>query len=129
MKKNQKLLGLLLALVLVFGAIGIYFGTKPQEGVKSIVLEVVSVRDDVETSDKVKTDKEYLGELLIEKDMVTYDESQYGMYIRGINGLMDDSDNQYWWCILVDGESAVNGADTLILEDGKTYTLELKQGW
>ena len=51
------------------------------------------------------------------------------MYIHGVKNMADDPSAQYWWSISVDGKSATQGADVLVLEDGKTYTLELKQGY
>ena len=43
--------------------------------------------------------------------------------------MMEDMDNQYWWCITVNDEEAASGADEIALEEGSTYTFTLKQGW
>ena len=41
----------------------------------------------------------------------------------------EDLANQYWWSVLVNGESAVTGAEQIVLEDGVTYSFVLMQGW
>ena len=41
----------------------------------------------------------------------------------------EDLTNQYWWSVLVNGESAVTGAEQIVLEDGVTYSFVLMQGW
>lgn len=38
-------------------------------------------------------------------------------------------ENQYWWCISVNGESSTTGADEIPLMDGDIYNFTLKQGW
>ena len=128
-KKTKVLLSLVLALVL-FGGIGFYFQQKAEEGNKAITLEVVSKRDNYRMVEKYKTDAEYFGEFLKEENIVDdYEDSQYGMFIHSVKGMKDDQKQQYWWCILVNDESATTGADSLPLEDGSMYTLELKQGY
>ena len=43
--------------------------------------------------------------------------------------MQEDMDNQYWWCVIVNGESSTVGADEVPLQDGDVYTFTLKQGW
>ena len=37
---------------------------------------------------------------------------------------MEDMDNQYWWCVTVNGESIMLGADEIPLTEGDTYTFD-----
>ena len=62
-------------------------------------------------------------------DYAIWEDSTYGIYIKGFYNILEDMDNQYWWCVMVDGESAVTGADEIILEEGKEYSFVLMQGW
>lgn len=130
MKNRVKILVALLVAIVVFSGIGFYFYQRGNSDVKEVTVEVVSKRDDFNEKENYKTNIEYLGDLLKEENIVTdYEDSEYGMYIHGVKNMADDPSDQYWWSISVDGKSATQGADALVLEDGKTYTLELKQGY
>lgn len=130
MKNRVKILVALLVAIVVFSGIGFYFYQRGNSDIKIVTVEVVSKRDDFNEKENYKTNIEYLGDLLKEENIVTdYEDSEYGMYIHGVKNMADDPSAQYWWSISVDGKSATQGADALVLEDGKTYTLELKQGY
>lgn len=130
MKNRVKILVALLVAVVVFSGIGFYFYQRGNSDVKEVTVEIISKRDDFNEKENYKTNIEYLGDLLKEENIVTdYEDSEYGMYIHGVKNMADDPSAQYWWSISVDGKSATQGADALVLEDGKTYTLELKQGY
>ena len=130
MKNRVKILVALLVAIVVFSGIGFYFYQRGNSDVKEVTVEVVSKRDDFNEKENYKTNIKYLGDLLEEENIVTdYEDSEYGMYIHGVKNMADDPSAQYWWSISVDGKSATQGADALVLEDGKTYTLELKQGY
>ena len=130
MKNRVKILVALLVAIVVFSGIGFYFYHRGKSDVKEVTVEIISKRDDFNEKENYKTNIEYLGDLLKEENIVTdYEDSEYGMYIHGVKNMADDPSAQYWWSISVDGKSATQGADALVLEDGKTYTLELKQGY
>ncbi|WRK52308.1 DUF4430 domain-containing protein [Coprobacillaceae bacterium CR2/5/TPMF4] len=130
MKNRVKILVALLVAIVVFSGIGFYFYQRGNSDVKEVTVEIISKRDDFNGKENFKTNHEYLGDLLKEENIVTdYEDSEYGMYIHGVKNMADDPSAQYWWSISVDGKSATQGADALVLEDGKTYTLELKQGY
>lgn len=130
MKNRVKVLVALLVAIVVFSGIGFYFYQRGNSDVKEVTVEIISKRDDFNEKENYKTNIEYLGDLLKEENIVTdYEDSEYGMYIHGVKNMADDPSAQYWWSISVDGKSATQGADALVLEDGKTYTLELKQGY
>lgn len=130
MKKKLLALISLIAVMGIFAGIAVYFQKEANSDLKTVHVEVISQRDNYEKTTSYKTDKEYLRELLEEENIVTnYEDSDYGMYIHGVENMNDDSANQYWWCILVNDESATTSADSIVLEDGTTYTLELKQGY
>lgn len=130
MKNRVKILVALLVAIVVFSGIGFYFYQRGNSDVKEVTVEIISKRDDFNEKENYKTNIKYLGDLLKEENIVTdYEDSEYGMYIHGVKNMADDPSAQYWWSISVDGKSATQGADALVLEDGKTYTLELKQGY
>lgn len=101
----------------------------PVEGQKTVYIEAVSQRDDYSYSEKFTTSFEYLGDLLAEEGIIGYETGDYGRFITSVQGIEAKNEDQSWWCVYVNGETAVNGVDEIVLEDGSTYKLELTIGW
>lgn len=132
MTKKQKitLVSVFATILVVIGVIaGVLNYRSTQAGVKEFKLEVVSERDGYLEVTDCKSDTEYLGEFLRTYESCIWEDSTYGIYIKGFDGMMEDIDNQYWWCVTVNGESVMTGADEIPLADGDTYTFTLMQGW
>lgn len=132
MNKKQKLtLVSVFAAILVIAAIaaGILNDHAAQAGMKEFQMEVVSERDGYSETMEYKSGAKYLGEFLRTLEGCEWQESDYGIYIIGFNGMQEDMDNQYWWCVSVNGQSSVTGADEIPLMDGDIYNFTLKQGW
>ena len=114
-------------LVIVFAVIYSVFSPKAEEGAKAYTVEVV---DDTGASTVYEgtTDAEYLSELMDElaaaKDF-SYDgyDSDYGLYITTINGLLADYDaDGAYWSIYVNGEYGMYGADSQVVTDGDAFS-------
>ena len=132
MTKKQKitLVSVFVAILIVIGVIaGVLNHRTVTEGMKSFQVEIISERDHYSETTDCKSDAEYLGEFLRTFEGCEWQDSDYGIYITGFNGMQDDMDNQYWWCVIVNGESSTVGADEVPLQDGDVYTFTLKQGW
>lgn len=73
----------------------------------------------------INTDKDTVGAALLENKVIEGEESQYGLYIKKVNGITADYDiDKSYWAFYVDGEYASSGADTTKIEKDKTYKLE-----
>lgn len=132
MNKKQKItLVSIFAAILVIAAVvaGVVNHRASQEGMKKFQVEVVSDRDGYSQIAEYQSYAEYLGEFLRIMEGCEWQESDYGIYISGFNGMQEDMENQYWWCISVNGESSTTGADEIPLMDGDIYNFTLKQGW
>lgn len=132
MTKKQKitLVSVFAAVVIVIGAVaGVLNYRATQEGMKEFQVEVVSDRDGYAEVTDCKSDAEYLGEFMRTFEGCEYQESDFGIYITGFNGMQEDMDNQYWWCVTVNDEPVMAGADEIPLADGDVYTFTLMQGW
>lgn len=132
MTKKQKI-----TLVSVFAAVLIVVGViagalnyrATQEGMKKFQVQVVSERDSYSEITDCKSDAEYLGEFLRTFEGCEWSESEYGIYITGFDGMQADTENQYWWMVSVNGESAMTGADEIPLQTGDIYSFTLMQGY
>lgn len=132
MNKKQKItLVSVFAAILVIAAIvaRVLNYRETQTGKKEFQVEVVSDRDGYSKTTEYTSDAEYLGEFLRTMEGCEWQEFDYGIYITGFDGMMEDKDNQYWWSVSVNGESSMTGADEIPLTDGDVYNFMLKQGW
>lgn len=124
----KKITALLLTLVLSFSLVGCASSTANSEEI-TVTVEVQSERDNYDSSNDYTTDEATLADLLKAEELVDYEDSEYGMFIHGVAGMQDDSAEEYWWSLSVDGEMAMTGADGIELADNTTYTLTLVQGY
>lgn len=131
MSKKAKT-GIIIGFVAVVAvAIAIVFALKvqPNAGGKQFTISIESERDGFKEVIDCKSDLGFLGEYLRNQDYVDYQDSDWGIYITGLKGMSEDMENQYWWCLYVNGESSMVGADEVALTDGDAYSFVLTQGW
>ncbi|MDE5865251.1 MAG: DUF4430 domain-containing protein, partial [Lachnospiraceae bacterium] len=63
-----------------------------------------------ETLFEIRTDKETVGEALLELELIAGDESEYGLYVKTVNGITVDYDKDgKYWAFYVDDEYAQAG--------------------
>lgn len=132
MKKNTKIIIAIVAIIAVAaGMLGIYLGTRPDtdEGAKEITVQVV-YKDESSKDFEIKTDREFLGEALLDEKLVEGGEKgAYGLFITTVDGYTADSAKQEWWCITKDGGQVNTSADLTPIADGEHYELTLKTGY
>ena len=100
----------------------------PDTSVKNIVIQVFAPEHDKKTY-KVKTEKQYLGEVLVDEKIAEGENGQYGLYIKTVAGIKADESKSEWWCITKGGEAVATGADAVKIADGDNFELELKTGY
>lgn len=84
--------------------------------------------DGAETFFEVHTDKAIVGEALLDCGLIAGDESDYGLYVKTVNGVTADYDTDgAYWSFYVDGEYAQSGVDSTNIEEGKTYTFKYEK--
>ena len=72
----------------------------------------------------INTDKETLGDALIEHGLIEGDEGPYGLYVKKVNGITADFDvDQSYWALYKNGEMSMTGVDTTKIADGEHYEL------
>lgn len=91
------------------------------EGEKTIEVEV-KVEENAITF-TIHTDKETLADALLEHDLIEGENSSYGIYIKKVNGITADYDEDgSWWGVEKNGEDTL-GASSVIIADGEHYEL------
>ena len=72
----------------------------------------------------VRTDKATLGEALLELGLIDGEQSEYGLYVKVVNGITADYDvDQSYWSFCKGGEMMMVGVDGAELADGEHYEL------
>ena len=83
--------------------------------------------DGVESKFEIHTDKETVGEALMELGLISGDEGEFGLYVKTVNGITADFDKDgKYWAFYIDGEYALTGVDATTIEEGKTYAFKVE---
>ena len=97
------------------------------EGETKFLFTVVD-KDGNETNYEIHTDKETVGEALLDLELIAGDEGEFGLYVKTVNGITADYDvDQTYWAFYVDGEYAMSGVDATAIEEGKSYALKVEK--
>ena len=96
--------------------------TELGEGAVTVKIEVTA--DNKTVTLTVKTDETNLEKILTANSLVEGDESEFGLYIKSVNGIRADYDLDHaYWSIQKDGAPTPTGANGLTVADGETYAL------
>ena len=97
------------------------------DGSVKITVIVVDV-DGNETNFVVNTDKETVGDALLEQNLIEGEEGDYGLYVKTVNGITADYDtDQTYWAFYVNGEYASTGVDSTPVNEGDTYEFKVEK--
>lgn len=130
--KNIKkiLIAMIVLLVMIAALLGIYQFTKKATvtGAKTITVDVIH-KDKSMNTFTYHTDREYLGEVLKDENLVQGEEGAYGLFITCVDNETADDSNQEWWCITKNNEMLNTSADQTPITDGEKYELTLTIGY
>lgn len=80
-----------------------------------------------ETAFQIHTDKTTVGDALVELGLIEGEESEYGLYVKTVNGVTVDYDTDgKYWAFYVDGAYAQTGVDSTEVTAGATYTFKVE---
>ena len=133
-KDNKKaIIAVAILLVLVLGAIIAWFALRPKpaevpDGTIGIVVEVKH-KDESTKEFAIRTDSENLRGALEQENLIQGDESEYGLYVKTVDGETADDGAQEWWCFTKDGEMLMTGVDDTLIADGEHYEIVFTVGW
>ena len=96
--------------------------TELGEGKKTVLVEV-KVEDNSITF-TLHTDKDMLGDALMEHNLLEGEEGTFGLYVKKVNGITADYDvDKTYWALYKNGEYLLTGVDTTPIADGEHYEL------
>ena len=84
-------------------------------------------KDGKETKFEIHTDKSTVGDALAELGLIAGDESEYGLFVKTVNGLTVDYDaDGHYWAFYVNGEYAQSGVDSTEIKEGESYSFKVE---
>ena len=96
--------------------------TELGEGAKAVEVEVKA--EDKSVTFKINTDKETLGEALIDHELISGEQGAYGLYIKVVNGITADYDvDKSYWSLSKNGEYMTTGVDGTEISGGEHFEI------
>ncbi len=98
----------------------------PEATGAKFTFEAYDLNGGVKTFDlAAKEGEENVGDVLVREGLVSGDESQYGLYVKTVNGITLDYDkDQMYWAFYINGEYAMTGVDSTPIEEGAVYAFK-----
>ena len=82
----------------------------------------------VETTFEIHTDETTVGEALLELELISGEDSEYGLYVKTVNGITADYNvDATYWAFYINDEMAMSGVDTTNVEEGATYSFKVEK--
>lgn len=97
------------------------------EGATKFNFNVVDIEGNT-TEFVINTDEKTVGAALLKVDLIKGDESQYGLYVKKVNGITADYDTDgTYWAFYINGEMAPTGVDSTDVVAGATYEFKVSK--
>lgn len=97
------------------------------EGETQFTFTVVDA-DGNETVFTVNTDETTVGAALLKLEIIAGDDSQYGLYVKTVNGVTLDYDTDgMYWAFYENGSYAAAGVDSTDITQGATYSFKAEK--
>lgn len=97
------------------------------EGQTAFGFTVVD-KDGNETHFEIHTDKQTVGQALLDCQLIEGEEGQYGLYVKTVNGITADYDvDATYWAFYVNGEYAMTGVDTTDINVADHYMFKVEK--
>ncbi len=101
--------------------------TEIGEGEKQFTFTVVDA-DKNETVFTVNTDEETVGAALLKLQLIAGEDSQYGLYVKTVNGTTLDYDKDgMYWAFYENGAYASAGVDSTNITNGAAYSFKAEK--
>lgn len=96
------------------------------EGEKVFEFTVVNT-DGEESVFEVHTDKETVGDALLENGVIAGEDGDYGLYVKSVNGeIVDFEEDGKYWAFYINGEYGMTGVDTTTITEGDSYAFKVE---
>ncbi len=101
--------------------------TELGEGALNFGFSVVD-KDGNEKKYLIRTDKETVGDALLEQALIEGEEGDYGLYVKKVSGITADYDvDKTYWAFYINGEYAMSGVDKTSITAGDSYMFKVEK--
>ena len=95
--------------------------TKVGEGNTTFQFAVTN-KEGEKTVFEVSTNKDIVGEALLECDLISGEMGDYGLYVKTVNGCtLDFNTDGMYWAFYINGQYAASGVDSTKIVAGDSY--------
>ena len=97
------------------------------EGETTFLFTVVD-KDGAETVFEIHTDKEIVGDALLELGLIAGEDGDYGLFVKSVNGIVADYEvDKTYWAFYVNGEYAMTGVDATDINAEDFYSFRVEK--
>lgn len=97
------------------------------EGKTQFLFTVVD-KEGAETFFEIHTDKEIVGDALLELGLIEGEDGDFGIFVKSVNGIIADYDiDKTYWAFYINGEYAMSGVDATTIEEGASYMFKVEK--
>ena len=94
------------------------------EGNTQFAFTVVD-KDGREAQFEIHTDKETVGEALLELGLIAGEDGEFGLYVKTVNGVTADYDKDgVYWALYINDAYAQTGVDSTPIAEGESYSFK-----
>ncbi len=127
---NRSLSALILILLIAvtaFSAVGCGKEESPIAE-KEFTFEVFTASGETK-SFKIKTERQKVGEALVDEGLIEGENGPYGLYVKTVDGeTLDYEKDGMYWSFYVGETYGISGVDTTDIEEGKVYSFRAEKG-
>ena len=77
---------------------------------------------------EIHTDKKTVGEALVELKLIEGEDSEYGLFVKKVNGITADYDKDgMYWAFYINDEYAMSGVDSTEIKEGESYSFKMEK--
>ncbi len=132
-KKNKRIILILVAVLAIAGiSMFVLYNSMNAEPARHPVEKTVTVNVVLPTETRTyehTTREVYVRGLLEEMQLVEGEESQYGLFIKTVDGVTANDANSEWWRFDLNGEMSSTGIEKTLFADGDVINLTLVSGY
>lgn len=84
-------------------------------------------KEGAEAKFEIHTDKEMVGEALLDLGLIAGEEGDYGLFVKTVNGITADYDaDGVYWAFYINGEYAQTGVGDTPIAEGEAYSFKVE---
>ena len=127
--KRTTVLCLCAAVLMTMSCLLLYFSTRQTADTSEKTIGITVGLKGENTEFSIYTEREYLGDALRDEELISGNDTVYGMFVTCVNGYTADDSREEWWCFTRNGQTLFTGVDSTAIANGEHYEITLLTGY